>query len=359
MTLLGFVKDIKNKKSELIKNINFIIIFFILSFIISIDLASSIDLGWDAKIFGFFKTLNFYQNNNLGNLINLNVKDYPHLGNFLWSLLWKFPFNYNEYFGRISFVVIYLISIFSFYYDLKINKTAKLIFIFLTILITYEYSLISGLQEILIFSLILMASKFAFLLLFEKNTINQTKLIFYILLITNAACWIKNEGLIFMLIFNFSLLFTNIKNNAKIQLIAGSLLVLLIRAFYLFYLKIDFESFEFASTFLLSNLNFLEMINDLKIIIFYLAVYLIEIPIYLFSIPLVFCIFFYKNKNYTITKFIILFAVLNVLFLIFAFLFTVDNVEWQVRVGLKRVMFETAGFYLLSILQILNNKKKI
>ena len=84
-----------------------------------------------------------------------------------------------------------------------------------------------------------------------------------------------------------------------------------------------------------------------------------EIPIYLFSIPLVFWIFFYKNKNYHINKFIFLFAVFNILFLIFAFLFNVDNVEWQVRVGLKRVMFETAGFYLLPILQILDNKRKL
>ena len=359
LTILGFIKSIKNKKYELIKNVNFIIILFILSFIISIDLAVSIDLGWDAKIFGFFKTLNFYQNNNVTNLINLNVTDYPHLGNLLWSLLWKFPFNYNEYFGRITFGIIYLISIFSFYSNLKVNKITKLIFIFLTLLITYEYSLISGLQEILIFSLILIATKFAYYLLCEKNEIYQKKLIFYILLITNAACWIKNEGLIFLLIINFSLLFSNIKRDTKIQLIVGSLLIIFIRAFYLFYLKIDFESSQFEKTFLLSNFNFFETLNDLKIILFYFIVYLMEIPIYLFSIPLVFWIFFYKNKNYHINKFIFLFMVFNILFLIFAFLFNVDNVEWQVRVGLKRVMFETAGFYLLPILQILDNKRKL
>ena len=359
LTLLGFIENIKNKKLELIKNQNFIIIFFILSFIISIDLAASITLGWDAKIFSFFKTLNFYQNNNVANLINLNVKDYPHLSNLIWSLFWKYPFDYNEYFGRITFGIIYLISIFSFFSDLKINKITKLIFIFLTLLITYEYSLISGLQEILIFSLILIASKFAFYLLNEKNEGNQKKLIFYILLITNAACWIKNEGLIFLLIINFSLLFTNIKINVKKQLILGSVLVIIIRAFYLFYLDINFESSEFDKTFLLLNFNFFELLNDLKTILFYFIVYLIEIPIYLFSIPLIFWIFLNKNKNYSLNKFILIFAIFNILFLIFAFLFNVGDVEWQVRVGLKRVMFETAGFYLLPILQILRNKRKL
>ena len=44
LTILGFIKSIKNKKYELIKNVNFIIILFILSFIISIDLAKSIEI---------------------------------------------------------------------------------------------------------------------------------------------------------------------------------------------------------------------------------------------------------------------------------------------------------------------------
>ena len=358
IALIAFIKKFKSKQSQLTKKLDFIVMFLIISFIISVDLAANIDLGWDVKNFGFFKTLNFYQNNNLTNLKNLGVTDYPHLGNLIWSLFWKFPFNYNEYFGRIIYVIIYLISIFGFYFNLKINKIKKLIFILLTIIITYEYALISGLQEILIFSLILIASKFAYYLFSEKNIINQTNLIFYILLITNACCWIKNEGFIFILIFNFSLLFTTISTNIKIKLVLGTLFILFIKLFNLFNLKIGFESSQFESTFSLSNYNFFQMINDLKVILFYFVVYLIETPIFLVCIPLMFWVLFYKKKNYTLNKFIILFSVLNFLFLIFAFLFNLENVEWQVRVGLKRVMFETAGFYLLPILQILKNKNK-
>tara|TARA_B100000767_G_scaffold274638_1_gene308310 strand:- start:3570 stop:4853 length:1284 start_codon:yes stop_codon:yes gene_type:complete len=357
ITLLGFIKNFKSKFLELNVNKIFIISLLLLSFVISIDLASTIDLGWDAKIFGFFKTLNFYQNNNVINLVNLNVRDYPHLGSLLWSLHWKFPFNYNEYFGRISYIVIYLISIFTFYFDLKITKITKLIIIFLTVLLTYEYSLISGLQEILIFSLILMATKFAFILFYEKSNINQSKLIFYILLITNAACWIKNEGLIFMLIFNFSLLFIHIKNKLKIQLIVGSVLIFIIRAFYLYYLQIDFESSQFQSTFMLSNFDSFQIMKDIKIIIFYMIVYFIEIPIYLFFVVMVFWMLINKKRDSDFYKFFIIFGILNFLFIIFSFLFNMNDVEWQVRVGLKRVMFETAGFYLLPILIAVRGKK--
>ena len=357
ITLLGFIKNFKSKFLELNVNKIFIISLLLLSFVISIDLASTIDLGWDAKIFGFFKTLNFYQNNNVINLVNLNVRDYPHLGSLLWSLHWKFPFNYNEYFGRISYIVIYLISIFTFYFDLKITKITKLIIIFLTVLLTYEYSLISGLQEILIFSLILMATKFAFILFYEKSNINQSKLIFYILLITNAACWIKNEGLIFMLIFNFSLLFIHIKNKLKIQLIVGSVLIFIIRAFYLYYLQIDFESSQFQSTFMLSNFDSFQIMKDIKIIIFYMIVYFIEIPIYLFFVVMVFWMLINKKRDSDFYKFFIIFGILNFLFIIFSFLFNMNDVEWQVRVGLKRVIFETAGFYLLPILIAVRGKK--
>ena len=37
-----------------------------------------------------------------------------------------------------------------------------------------------------------------------------------------------------------------------------------------------------------------------------------------------------------------------------AFLFSMENVEWQVRVGLKRVMFESSGFYLLTSVYLFN-----
>jgi len=34
-----------------------------------------------------------------------------------------------------------------------------------------------------------------------------------------------------------------------------------------------------------------------------------------------------------------------------------ENVEWQVRVGLKRVMFQSSGFYLLTVVYLLNKTK--
>ena len=356
LTCFGILKNFENKQIILKNNVNFIIIFIIISFVISIDLATSIDLGWDVKFFGFLKTLNYYQNNNLENLNNLIINDYPHLGNLVWSIFWKFPLNYSEYFGRISFIVIYITSIFAFYGNLKINKASKLIFIFLTISITYEYSLISGLQEILVFSLIVIASKFAYYLILEKNNLNKEKLLIFIILCTNAVCWIKNEGLILMLILNFSLLFTKIDLNLKKKLVIGTFFIILLRTLYFVYFKINLDSSDFENTLYSSNFSFIKIINDIKLISFYIAVYLTEIPIYLITLPLILWIFLTKNNNKMINRFILIFLSLNILFVFVSFAFNETNVEWQVRVALKRVIFESAGFYLLPILQIINKK---
>ena len=354
LTFFSLFKNFKNKKFLIIKNINLIIIFFIISFVISINLAANIDIGWDVKYFGFIKTLNYYQNNNLINLNSLPINDYPHLGNLIWSIFWKFPLNYSEYFGRISYIIIYLTSIFAFFSSLKVDKITKLIFILLTISITYEYSLISGLQEILIFSLILIAAKFAYYLILENDKINQDKLLIYILFITNAVCWIKNEGLIFMLILNFALLFTKISLGLKKKLIFGSCIILFLRVLYFFYFKIGLDSSDFDRTFNIDTFNILKLVSDIKTISFYIIVYLMETPIYLMTIPLILWIFMINNKNKMINKFILIFLILNVSFIFFSFAFNETNVEWQARVALKRVIFETAGFYLLPILQIIN-----
>jgi len=171
MLLISVFCITKNyKKINIKKDFYYILFFIIIAFLITIDLASSLDLGWDVKYFYYQKTLNFYQNNNLSNLRNLIIPDYPHIGALVWSLFWKYPFNYSEYFGRIAYILIYLSSIFTFFYSLKIKHLIKVTLIFLTIIITYDYSLISGLQEILVFSLVLIASKFAYYLFIEKIT---------------------------------------------------------------------------------------------------------------------------------------------------------------------------------------------
>ena len=66
----------------------------------------------------------------------------------------------------------------------------------------------------------------------------------------------------------------------------------------------------------------------------------------------------YLFKVDKIQLFIIFYSLLNVLFIFAAFMLSMEDVEWQVRVGLKRVMFESSGFYLLTIVYLFNKIKK-
>ena len=86
--LVLFYLVLFNFKKIYLKNIKieyFFIILLLFTFLLSIDLADQIYFSWDAKSNWFFKTLNFYQNQNIENLKNFNNFDYPHLGPFIWS----------------------------------------------------------------------------------------------------------------------------------------------------------------------------------------------------------------------------------------------------------------------------------
>ncbi len=81
----------KNISLSTIKINYFFVIFILFIFLISIDIADQLYFEWDVKSIWHFKALNFYQNQNIENLNNFKVSEYPHLGSFFWSFFWMFP----------------------------------------------------------------------------------------------------------------------------------------------------------------------------------------------------------------------------------------------------------------------------
>lgn len=353
--IILLIYKIKNNK-----NYNFSINFFLLfliTFLLSIDLAGNLYLGWDAKIFWYLKSLNFYENQSFENLKNIPAFDYPHLGSYLWYLFWKYPFDKYEYHGRIFYVFLYVFSVLLFFENLRINKFKKIIFILSTIILTYSYTNFSGNQEILVFSLIIIATKYSFYLFYNDKKINRVEIIVVILGIANLLAWIKNEATFFALILIYTLLFTaKLNRKEKIIFILGSLLIILVKLLVFWKFQMTLTSFEFENTF--NEISLTGLINKTKIIIFYLVAYIIQIPIYLISaLAIFFIIFNYKLDN--LKLYILFFGLLNFFFIIIAFLFAMEDVEWQSRVGMKRVLFQTSGFYLISILYLIKKSKKL
>ena len=88
-----------------------VLLFFII--LISIDIAHELYFAWDVQGHWFLKALSFFQDQKLDNLKNFALAEYPHLGTYIWSFFWKFPLNSFEYLGRITYAIIYVLSIFS------------------------------------------------------------------------------------------------------------------------------------------------------------------------------------------------------------------------------------------------------
>ena len=106
LKIKNFLKYFQNKN---------LIFFIILNFFIAIYLISNPILAWDGLENWFFKAQNFFYNYNFFDLSGLkgNNNYYPHLGTLVWGFFWKNSFLQYEYLGRLFYIYIYLLSVFS------------------------------------------------------------------------------------------------------------------------------------------------------------------------------------------------------------------------------------------------------
>jgi len=334
-------------------SINFII-FFLLSLVLSLDIAYELIFDWDTKSFWYQKTLNFYQNQSINNLSNLPVADWPHLSSFVWSFFWKFPFDSYEYLGRLFFSFFYLVSIFSISEILNKNLSVRTSLSIILVLLTYKYDFFSGEADIFIFSVLIFITKIFYLLFNEKKMEIKLFLLILILFSVNLLLWIKLEGIVYASIFIFiSLFFKNITLKHKLFMV-NFFLIMVIAKFYLInYLGLNINSkwFEFNQTL---NFDIEVLSNKILILLKYFLYYSFNLPIYLLLfVSLI--IFYSKAKILTdYERFLFYSIFLNILFLITAFLFKTDDIEWQIKSSLKMFMLNSSGMYISMIILSLN-----
>jgi len=337
------------RKFEIKKiDFNFIFITLILSTIFSIDLATSIELSWDAKWFWFLKASALHAGNNIYLLRDFTAPDYPHLGSLVWSFFWKYPFNLNEYFGRIFYIFFFITSILSFMDIIKVEYLKKIFISLLFIFLIYEKSIFSGNQEILIFSLFVINLKM-FLIFLEKKKINTYFFANLFIFSIFPLTWIKNEGffLTVTIIFSLILIFYRFSNFSA-YLILILILIFFLRQIFLFTQNIALESFEFDKTLKFSN--FENILGNSFFILKDLIIYSLLQPLIILGIiSILYIIFSHKFilKNKKLINFIFIFLLLKIIFIFFAFHFSMENVEWQSQVGMKRVLFQFSPIYLL------------
>ena len=326
-----------------------LILFYIFSFYIVLNP----DLGWDGKFHWYKKSLNFYQNMGFENLSILPKYEYPHLWPFLWALFWKAVPIDHEYFGRLFYLFLYLISIFSII-DLIKNKTFKY-FLFTSLsIICFNINHFLGNQDILVFSLVLILSRYMYLIFERKQSTLFNFLMF--IFVNNIIFWIKYESIIYLVTtYLVVITFKLIKKNYQYLFLIffGFIFTLILKFLIYKYFQVNFNaSFQFSGDY---NL---QLLFDLKVIVYkiffifkYYLISLFKNPIMIISYITILILFL---KNVKLSKEnLIIYLLLN-LSTFFIFFIIQSDFEWHVINGIDRYMLQYSGFSILFIIIFVN-----
>ncbi len=357
-TIIFFYKFIKNNifKKEVY---HYFLFLFLIFFILSIDIAYYLTLGWDAQSIWFPKAISFYNNENLLEISKFSRHpEYPFFGSLSWAFFWKFFHLEKEYIGRFFYLLIFLISIFNFVDVFRISKIKKFLLSLILILLIYDYWHFRGYQEIIIFSLTLIISKYLYLIICENQT--KIKFLTIILITSNLVIWTKNEGIFFILFIHFLLLLFS-KYEKKIKILDIVLILTLISLRFLIYkiynlevgLQDNYNFYNIHKVFLenLSLSNIVLILENILLTIFKFPIILISL---IFSLILLFDKSGIKN-----ILFVYIYLLLHLSFIFTIYLSTSTDVSWMVITGLNRVFFEASSIYLLFPIFYLKKKFKI
>ncbi len=346
--------NIFNFNFKIISKFIFSLLILIIIFqVLSIYIVANPDLGWDGKFHWYKKALNFYQNMGFENLSNLPKYEYPHFGVYLWAFFWSInPLNF-EYFGRLFYLFLYLLSIFSIV-DLLNNKNLKLILFITLSLITFNFNHFTGNQDILVFSFVIFLSRYLYLI-YEKKEQTLFNLILFIL-INNIILWIKYECIVYVILsYSMLLIYKLFKKDYKyFLLIFFSFLFTLIfklsiSQFYQINLNASFQFSGEYDLFKLFDINL--FFYKFYIILKYYFFSLFKNPVILIGYISLALILLQKIKI-SLTN-VFLFILFNLSSFLIFYIIQIDF-EWHVAYGIDRHILQYSGFSILFLVVFFN-----
>lgn len=346
----------QKKLIEIQKYFFYLIPVFIIFTVLSIDIASELYLGWDAKYFYYIKSLYFFDGKYLSELVDFPYyKFHPHLGSYIWSFFWSIGPIKLEYFGRLYYLFILCFSIFYVASAIKDKKLNYFLYIFI-IVIFYEYEFFSGLQEILLFSFLVILSKYFYT--FQKTGDNIY--IFFIFLFSNLLLWVKSEGIVYLFIILF--ITTLIKKNSlryKFLLIFAFLALCLFKVFIYKILNFDLDAQESYNLNYILSLDFEIIINKLTNISIWLAYYSLTNIFFITGLILILLVNF-TEKQHDYIKVLNIYLILTVAFFYSAYIFREMDIIYAIRSTMDRVVMTSSGFYIyfifLKVNELINQK---
>ena len=334
------------------------IFFLIIISIISIKLSANPTLSWDGLENWYFKAQNFFYGLNFFNLNEtLGINYYPHLGTYLWGIFWKSSFFEYEYYGRIIYVYIFVLSIFAISDLIKDNHLIKPVFISLIVIICYDEFLFGGYQDVLLFSFLIFTSKYLYFYL--KTSDNKYLLLSFLYL--NLLPWIKNEGYIFAIITIVSLLcLLNFLKKKEIILFMILSILLILLKFIIFnnYLSVNLTHG--------ANLKFNYDINGfvefLKIFLLGLVVAIFKYKIWILIMMGFIFMFRFKKVNkknifYKFLKINFVIYFLSLVFIYYDFLDEPRGLYWWIHTTLDRFLYSISGSFIILLALIIEQNK--
>ena len=358
LSILYIIVSYKNYRLILKTTEKFLFFFFLLiSISIFLYIGQNLKLEWDGANHWLEKVLIFFNDEQIKNLKDVKIHShYPHLGSYIWALFWKNSLLEFEYMGRLFQVYFYIISIFLIVDTFKTkNYLNQILLILFFIIITFDSYLFAGYQEYLIFSTLIIASKYISLIDFKKT--QDFKIIFLILLTLYLNCWFKDEGIVYFFLFSFLLILV-----INTSLISKFLLIFfIISLFLLQYIlqKYLIGIYDFPQKISFSNLyndltNLQILFSKIFKIITHIFISFIKYPLWIIIFIVIFIKLFSNLKINIHEKYIFLCLIFNLGFLISIF-FTFRSFDFMLKVSLDRLLFQTSGFYLILTLVALNN----
>ena len=329
-------------------------IFFIIFFIISINVAVELNLGWDAKFFYYIKALFFVENQHLGDLTKFAHNSWhPHLGSFFWAFFWNLMPIKLEYFGRLFYIFLFCFSIFYICHNNFKNTFIENVIFILIIIIFYTYERFSGLPEILIFSFLVITSKYFSLL---KNS-NNTRYILFILLACNLIIWLKSEGIVYatilVLLLNLS---SQVSNKIKIYSSVFYISMLVLKIIIYKYFNFTLKAHPFFLDYIL-NLNFDIILYKLKFILPFFFYYSF-INVFFISGLIILLVLNFQRKINSYVKLLNYYFIFNIIYILCTYFLIDAEIEFVVRTTMERLIFTSSGFYVFLIVTFVKNLNK-
>jgi hypothetical protein len=347
-------------RSISVNDLGFIFIILLSSLVLSVSIVSNLFLEWDGQVW-INKAINFYENKSFFNLKILEIdiiKNYPHLGSLLWGIFWKISIINNEVFGRIIYVFIYVLSIAITVRKLSYQWVLQYIFFISFIFFTFDLYFFSGYQECLMFSMILILMNLFFRF---QNKFDNIFILLVSLMFFNLLSWVKNEGVVYFLIFIILTLYR--VKNYRILIVFSSVTLILAR--YVILNEISSNETGLLSINLKNYTNLLDLKQILLTLLLffkYLIISFFKNTIWLFIIALFILSLITKRNNLKIFYFI---TFVSIFFLLGVYLnyyvLESNNLknEWFISVTLSRLTYHISAFYIPFIIIFINSFNKV